>query len=114
MGVRLGEAAVDGVVVAGAEVVLAGLGVVVLAAVAEGVTVIDIRDFLVAEGIIGVGIGGDTFGVVNLMPFMVSRKTRVRSASFRSRSDRDAVASIPAKQMRKRVHLFPPETGRRD
>ena len=57
MGIRLGEAAVDGVVVAGAEVVLSGFGIVVLAAVAEGVGVVDILDLFVAEGIVGVGFG---------------------------------------------------------
>ena len=57
MGIRLGEATVDGVVVAGAEVVLAGFGVVVLAAVAEGIGIVDILDLFVAEGIVGVVFG---------------------------------------------------------
>ena len=56
MGVWLGEAAVDGVVVAGAEVVLAGFGVIVLAAVAEGVGVCRIRVLFNTKSTVVVGL----------------------------------------------------------
>lgn len=57
MGVGLGEAADDGIVVPGAEVVGPGLPVQILSAVAEGVGIGGILGLLVAEGVVVTAIG---------------------------------------------------------
>lgn len=57
MGVGLGEAADDGVVVPGAEVVGPGLPVQVLPAIAEGVGIGGALGLLVAEGVVVTATG---------------------------------------------------------
>ena len=55
--VGLREPAQRRIVVSGSQIVFSGLSVVVLAAVAEGVGVVDVLDLFVAKGIVGVGFG---------------------------------------------------------
>ena len=63
MAVRLGKPAIGGIVVAAAEVVVPGLLVVVLPAIAEGVIVKAVRIFLLAEGVVGIGPVGSACGI---------------------------------------------------